>query len=173
VTFPSAAASCYLIGCFLFASGAKIRAFGAFAASIREMTPGRGGGAPLAAAVIAGELGVAAIFIASAVEHSTGLRRIAAAAAICLGAILACAIAQVLLSGRKVACNCFGEAGAAIDAGSLAGPLLVIAAGMTALLGASWPSRPATWIASAACATYLLLLHYAWGSRDRLEAALP
>lgn len=158
--FLAAAASSYLVACFIFAGWSKARNFQAFSASVAAIAPPVAKAAPiLAAIVIAAEIAAALLFIASLAELSTVIRQLAAATSLGLAITFAGAIAGVLMLGRDVSCNCFGEADSMIAIESLLSPALLGLASGASLLELEWPESASTLAVSASAGIYLLLLH--------------
>jgi len=160
MSFLGAAASWYLVCCFLVAGLTKARDFGEFRQSIAAIAPRFTNGAALAAvAIITAELATASLMIGSVADRSIMLREASAAASLGLSAIFAIAIATVLRSGLDVSCNCFGHDEGGISSGSLIGPLMIAIAAAISFATPSWPRTASIWISSGAAGVYLLLVH--------------
>lgn len=163
MAFLVAAASSYLVACFMVAAWSKAHHFRAFSASVAAIAPFAARAAPiLAATVIAGEICAALLLIASFAELSIVVRQVAAAASLCIAAIFAGAIASVLVLGRAVSCNCFGEADSRIGGESLISPALIGITSIASSLEVRWPESASTLVASGSAGLYLLLLHRAF-----------
>lgn len=154
----TAALAFYLVGCFGFAAGAKLRDLAGFAATVREIVPPRIA-PPAAAMVIAAEIAVALLLAGGLAAGSLALGRAGAFVALAAAAAFAVAIATVLVRGRHVACNCFGADEGLITPASFAGPAMVAVAALIASRADAWPGTPGAWIASGAAGAGLVLAH--------------